>query len=161
MVGFDDAAMMGLGAINAGVQIYGQQLQKRGQKKLDKISRAQKQRNYEADLRDIDLQKDDVNRQAYYQQSENKQEIGDRQGPGSSYERHVSDRLEGERSRRYDALSRQKSMMQADWLDEQRAYKIQRKMQKNAQTMSMISSMLLQGGAGVGGMMGGSTMAGG
>lgn len=161
MVGFDDAAMMGLGAINAGVQIAGQQQQKRGQKKLDKIGRKQDKRHYERQQLELGLAQEDVNRQAGYDQEEIRNNLIDQQGPGGSQEQVMRGRREGERSRRYDALEREKVAQQADWMDKQKAYKIQKKMQKNAQTMSMISTMLMQGASGVGGAMGASTMAGG
>lgn len=161
MVGFDDAAMMGLGAVNAGVQIAGQQYQKKKQKKLDKMGRAQEQRRFDRQIKELGLAQEDVNRQNTYDQQDIRENVSDNQGPDSSYQRYLQDRREGERSRRYDALEREKVAMQADWMDKQKAYKIQKKMQKNAQTMSMISSMLLQGASGAGGMMGASTMAGG
>ena len=161
MVGFDDAAMMGLGAVNAGVQIAGQQYQKRKQKKLDKMGRAQEQRHYDRQMKELGLQQEDVNRQNQYDQQDIRETVSDAQGPDSSYQQHLQGRREGERGRRYDALEREKVAMKADWMDKQKAYKIQKKMQKNAQMMSMISSMLLQGASGAGGMMGGSTMAGG
>ena len=161
MVGFDDAAMMGLGAVNAGVQIAGQQYQKRKQKKLDKMGRAQEQRHFDRQIKELGLQQEDVNRQNTYDQQDIRENVSDVQGPDSSYQVHLQDRREGERSRRYDALEREKIAMQADWMDKQKAYKIQKKMQKNAQTMSMISSLLMQGASGGAGMMGASTMAGG
>lgn len=166
MMGFDDAAMMGLGAANAGVQIWGQHAQARQQKKLTKMEHEGQARHFYADMKNLQLQKEDVDRQAqgvggHSAQQNNREAAADAGRLTGSQVGVDSGLIEDERKRRQDALDRQMTLMNADWMDQQRAWKIQRKMQKTAQLTSMISSMLLQGGAGVGGTMGASTMAGG
>jgi len=156
--GFDDAAMMGLGALNTGVQIYGQQMQKRGQKKLMKLQQGQEQRHHDADLKELNLQEEDVNRKAGLAQQDSREADYDR-GMGQSSQRDYNyNQIEGERSRRYDALERQKNAMNLDWADHLTQQKIQKRMAKTQQTMQLISAALMQGGAGVGQAMGGSSL---
>lgn len=161
MVGFDDAAMMGLGAVNAGVQIYGQMAQKRQQKKLTKMDQEQGRRHHGDQMLNLQLEKEDTDRQAGYQQQDTREGITDQQGNSNSESGYLRNKIEGERSRRQSALDRQVTLANADWMDQERAWKIQKKMAKTQQITSMISTALLQGGAGAGGMMGASTMAGG
>ncbi len=166
MVGFDDAAMMGLGAANAGVQIYGQQVQKRQQGKLDKMSKEQARRHHAEEMHGYQLQKEDTDRQAqgvggHSAQQTNSEDANDRGVYNGSQRGVDSGLIEGERQRRQTALDRQITLANSDWMDQERAWKIQKKMAKTAQITGMISTMLLQGGSGVGGAMGGSTMAGG
>lgn len=166
MVGFDDAAMMGLGAANAGVQIWGQHAQGVQQKKLTKMSQQQARRQHDETMTNLRLQQEQTDREAqgvggHSEQQNNREAAAE---AGRSFGSQVGtdrDLIEGERQRRQDALNRQITLQNADWMDQQRAWKIQRKMQKTQQLTSMISSMLLQGGSGVGGVMGASTMAGG
>lgn len=161
MVGFDDAAMMGLGVLNAGVQIAGQEYQRRQQKKLGKIDKAATKRKRDAAELDFRLAHADTDRANYYNQQEIGNNLGDQQGYGGSQERFQKRLANEDTSRRHQALERQRTMMKADWADEDKARSIQKKMAKNQRMMSMISTMLLQGASGVGGAMGGSTMAGG
>lgn len=161
MVGFDDAAMMGLGAANAGVQIYGQHAQGVQQKKLDKMSKTGARRQHQYEMKNLGLEEEDTDRQAGLAQQDTRENDADRGLLNSGEHGYNRDQLEGQRTRRQDALDRQISLKNADWMDQERAWKIQRKMQKTAQLTGMISTMLLQGGSGVGGAMGGSTMAGG
>lgn len=160
MVGFDDAAMMGLGAVNAGVQIAGQVAQKRQQGKLDKMSKQQARRHHGYEMKNLQLEKEQTDRSAGLAQQDSRESDADRGLLNSSQRDYNRGQIEGERSRRQDALDRQIALKNADWMDQERAWKIQRKMQKTAQITSMISSMLLQGGSGVAGQMGASTMAG-
>src|SRR6185503_4355639 len=104
MVGFDDAAQMGLGAINAGVQIFGAQQQARYNKKLQAIQRAQAKRHYEDQVLNLGLEQEDTNRDAFIRNQQQRDAIADQQGPDGSMGRVMHDRLEGERKRRYDAL---------------------------------------------------------
>lgn len=160
MMGFDDAAMMGLGAINAGVQIYGAQQQKKGQKKLQQIQHSGQERDYNDKLKELGIGQEDVNRQAGLAQQGSREGDFDR-GMGNSGQRDYNrNQIEGDRGRRYDALERQKTRLKADWMDSERSLGIQRKMKKTADTMSMISTALMQGGSGVGGAMGASSMGG-
>ena len=152
---YDDAAKMGLGMINSGVQIAGQQSAKRNQRKLRKLSEAQEQRHHKDQLHDLGLAEEDVNRQAGYQNDQIREDMGDQQGPGGSQAGHLQRRNEGERSRRYKALETQKTRLTADWLDEEKAAKINSKMAKNAARMQMISGLLQQGGSSLGGGNGG------
>lgn len=161
MVGFDDAAMMGLGAVNAGVQIYGQQLQQRGQRKLDRLSKATRFRKQSEVEEDARLQHADISRANDEAQLQNRNELGDQQGYGGSEQRRNARLMNEDSSRRHQALDRQLTRLRADWADEDRVRSIQKKMAKNQRTMGMISSLLLQGASGAGGMLGGSTMAGG
>lgn len=155
MVGFDDAAMMGLGVLNTGIQMFGQRAQARQQKKLGRIEHEAASRNYKNDLLNLRLQGAEVNRDASDAQSGTREDMGDRGMLDSSERNYQSSRLEDERLRRQEALARQTSMMNADWLDYNRKLDIQKKMAKTQQTMSMISGMLMQGGSGAAGMMGG------
>lgn len=166
MMGFDDAAMMGLGAANAGVQIYGQHAQGVQQKKLDKMSQQGARRQHGYEMTQLQLQKEDVDRQAqgvggHSEQQQNQENAADMGRINGSQVGTDRDLIEGDRQRRQDALDRTIALKNADWMDQERAWKIQKKMQKTAQLTGMISTMLLQGGSGVGGAMGGSTMAGG
>lgn len=161
MVGFDDAAMMGLGAANAGVQIYGQKVQERGQKKLTALDRRGQLRHHQYDIKNMELGQEDVNRQAGLQQQDSREGDADRGMLNSSQRGYDRSQIEGNRQRNYDAIERQKTMANADWMDNESAFRLQKKMAKTQKTMGMISTMLLQGGSGVGGAMGGSTMAGG
>lgn len=158
---FDGAVMMGLGALNAGVQIAGQQSQQRRQKKLDKMSKNQARRRQGFEMKNLQLEKEDTDRQANLAQQTSRESDADRGLINSSQRDYNRGQIEGERSRRKDALDRQIALKNADWMDQERAWRIQKKMQKTAQLTSMISSMLLQGGSGVAGQMGASTMAGG
>jgi len=158
MMGFDDAAMMGLGAINAGVQIAGAQAQKRGQKKLQKIQQGQEQRHHDFDIKNLGLQQEEVNRNAADLQRNTREDVVDQQGASSSQRNDRWNRNEGERSRRYDALERQKTALNLDWADHITQQKIQRRMQKTQETMQLISAALMQGGSGVGAAFGGSSM---
>lgn len=155
MFGFDDAANMGLAAINAGVQIYGQRQQQRYQDKMQDISYEQALRHYEDKMADLQREREGVNRSAYHNQMATRNAIGDQQGPGSSYGRYVADRQERDRSLRYQALMRESDRTAADWIDYTKMMEIQKDMQKSQQTMGMISSLLLQGGSGVGAAFGG------
>lgn len=153
MVGFDDAAMMGLGALNTVNQMVGAQQQKRQQKKLTKMGKAATARHRADTMQDIGLEQKDVDRDAVRDQVTLTSDIGDQQGPGGSYRNLISDRRETDRSERQQALERQKSRLQADWLDEDRARSIQKKIAKNAARMQMISGLLQQGGSSLGGGM--------
>jgi hypothetical protein len=163
MVGFDDAAMMGLGAINAGAQIYGQQTQKRGQKRLLGIQRQGEERHHGEELAELQKQEDEANRQAGLQQMQNQENAGEQfQGSGGHDSQADYYRQQTETNRRLqtEAIQRKRNSLNADWMDQQRSYKIQKKMQKSQQLMSMISTALMQGGSGAGAAMGGSSMGG-
>lgn len=163
MVGYDDAAMVGLGAVNAGVQIAGQMAQKRQQKKLTQMDRAQQARHFQDQMKNLQLEKEDVDRQAqgvggHSAQQNNREAAAEAGRLFGSQVGTDRDQIEGERKRRQEALDRQITLANADWMDQQRAWKIQRKMQKTQELTGMISTMLLQGASGIGAAKGASAL---
>ena len=155
MVGFDDAAMMGLGALNAGVQMFGATQQARYNRQLQALQRAQAERHYEDDIKNVGLNREDTTRQNYFGQQQSRDAWADQQGVGGSMQNVSRDRMQGAADRQIAALNRQETMLTADWIDQKKMWELQDKMAKSAQTMSMISGLLMQGGSGAAGAMGG------
>lgn len=153
MFGFDDAAQMGLGAINTGFQIFGANQQARYASKMAALQRAQAERHYKNDMLNLQLEGEDTNRKSYWQNQANRDNIADQQGVGGSFQRVSHDRLMGERDRRLEALDRQGKMMTADWIDQQKMWDLQDKSAKSQQLMSAISGLLMQGASGAGGLI--------
>src|SRR5690242_19562425 len=139
MIGFDDAAKMGLGVINSGIQIAGQISQNRQQKKLTKIDKAAEKRKRDAAELDFRLQHADIDRGVSRANQEVTTNLGDQQGYGGSQAGYERRTIGDDASRRHQALERQRTLMHADWADEDRIRGIQQKMAKTQRTMGMIS----------------------
>ena len=154
MVGFDDAAMMGLGVVNAGVQAYGAHKQKKQQRKAGKIQKEGARRDLAFQQKELDESKVDTNFNFDEAIKALTEESGDRGIQHSSIRQDDENRQNYLRNRRLSAIDRQKAQLAAQGMDQERLWKIDKKMKKTQDMMNMISSALLQGGSGVAGGLG-------
>lgn len=156
MVGFDDAAMMALGAINAGVQIAGNQRVKKLQKKLDKMQKAATRRQFQRAAEDVYEERRDASRELNDAEAMLKDQLQERGLTESSIATDEEADMAYDRERRMRALTRRAEDIEYDRGLTESGWRINKKIKKTQDTMNMISMALMQGGGGVAQGMGAS-----
>jgi hypothetical protein len=150
MFGFDDAAGMGLGMANAGIQAYGASVAKRHAKKAAKVQEAERLAQYKDQQQDLDLSAIDTKRQGYMA-SENAESDDVERGLGrSTIASQNQTTINNTRDRRLNAIGRGKARLTRGFEAENKVKKIQRRAEKAQAMFSMIGSLMgggLSGGA--------------
>ena len=152
-----DAMSMGMGMANAGIQFAGQQMQQRQANKIQSANRKMTKRGRAGQLEDLKLAGDENNRQANdVMTGITRDSAGGDDGEGtsanffSSQRKDSTNKVEGERKLRQDAIAREKLRLESQWHDEDKIYKAQKRMAKTQKYMDMASSLLNSGAGGMG-----------
>ena len=152
-----DAMSMGMGLANAGVQFAGQQANQRQANKINSTNRRMTKRSRANQLEDLKLAGDENNRQANDTMTGiTRDSAGGDDGEGtsanfySSQRKDSTNRVEGERKLRQDAITRERQRLESQWHDEDKIYKAQKRMAKTQKYMDLASSLLNSGAGGMG-----------
>jgi hypothetical protein len=148
MMGFDDAASMGMGMINAGIQAGMATGQFRRQKKLQELQKGVERRGTQAELAGIAQEGQQAQHQAGMQEAANAGDANDRGVAGGSIPAGANTEVEYQKGQRLQALSRQRDLITANQIDQEKMWNIQREMSRAQRQMQLISSFMQQGGGG-------------
>ena len=147
---------MGAGLVTAGIKFAGNQMNQRQANKINSTNRRMTKRSRANQLEDLKLAGDENNRQANDTMTGiTRDSAGGDDGEGtsanfySSQRKDSTNRVEGERKLRQDAITRERQRLESQWHDEDKIYKAQKRMAKTQKYMQIASSLL---NSGVGGM---------
>lgn len=137
----------GAGMLNAGIQVAGQIAQGRSQRKNNSRQRRMVKRNRAAQMREMDLEKQDINRgfnDAASGINADAAGAGDETSANfhSSQRQYNQGQVSQERNRRLDALERQRALMNDTWHDEDKIMKTQKKMARLQQYLDYTNQFL-------------------
>ena len=148
---------MGAGLVTAGIKFAGNQMNQRQANKINSTNRRMTKRSRANQLEDLKLAGDENNRQANDTMTGiTRDSAGGDDGEGtsanfySSQRKDSTNRVEGERKLRQDAITRERQRLESQWHDEDKIYKAQKRMAKTQKYMDLASSLLNSGAGGMG-----------
>ena len=148
---------MGAGLVTAGIKFAGNQMNQRQANKINSTNRRMTKRSRANQLEDLKLAGDENNRQANDTMTGiTRDSAGGDDGEGtsanfySSQRKDSTNRVEGERKLRQDAITRERQRLESQWHDEDKIYKAQKRMAKTQKYMDLASSLLSSGAGGMG-----------
>ncbi|SRR6266403_581779 len=155
MMGFDDAAGMGMGMLNSVAQIPFQIKQGQLQKKQRQLGQKQATQDFQQKQAEISDEKRSMNRQTTLGEQRSQDQTADRGLQNSSIPNDNNANAEWERGLRNQALDRRSNYNANSFSNEQQGWKYQRQQQRTQYYSSMLSNMLQQGGQGAMSSIGG------
>ncbi len=141
-------AMLGLGAVNTGMSIYGGMEQAKLSKGQRRKQKAVANRKYGQDLKEMGFQEEELKRKANEAVQGSNEQANDRGIYDSSIRTDGNQKIMDERDRRLAALERQKGYMAADLEDNNYMFELQGQM-ANAQKWMQIAQGIQGGVQGV------------
>lgn len=143
-----------LAAAQMGVGIYGNQKNKKYNKRVRALEDRSRNRNFAYGQKQITEAQSDINRDAHTAKQDAASNAEERGIFNSSIRTAKLNNLEEERARRYNRLQERKDLQAYNFADESQGIKIRRAQEKFNQQMAMIQAGIQGGASGVGSYMG-------